>query len=197
MLLRRAYDQGILRSGYGIDSDPRMRASAAERFEGIDGFRFIEPAQVLDTIAPKSCDLALCTEMLEHIWDPSAVLDVIARCCRPGARVVITAPIEVGPSLLGKQFGRYLAGLRRPYGYEPYTVRELVLAGLFWNPRAFPSSHRQEGVPVEATGHKGFDYRELQSLIRERMDVERTVFSPLPVLGSILNSTVMWKCRAR
>jgi SAM-dependent methyltransferase len=193
MILRRAHDAGIVRAGFGVDSDPAMRESAAATFAGIEGFRFVSPEELPTVVPPGSCDLAICTEALEHIPNPNLILDQMVRYCRPGASAIVTVPIEVGPSLLGKQLGRYLAGLRRPYGHESYTVRELVSAALLWNTRAFESSHSQEGA--EATGHKGFDFRDIEAALRARMQIERTVYSPLPGFGSLLNSTVMWRCR--
>jgi len=195
MILRRAQEAGIARSGYGVDSDPAMRESAAANFAGVDGFRFVAPDELAAAVPEASCDLAICTETLEHVPDPAGILDQIVRCCRPGARVIVTVPIEVGPSLLGKQLGRYFAGLRRPYGYETYTARELISAALLWNVRAFESSHVRNDVVM--TGHKGFDFREVEAALRARMQIERTVYSPLPTLGPLMNSTVMWRCRTR
>jgi SAM-dependent methyltransferase len=193
MILRRAYDRGIINAGYGIDSDPAMRESAAKTFAGIPGFRFLDPREIAEVIPPASCELAFCTETLEHVQDPAVVLDAICACCRPGARLVITVPIEVGPSLIGKQVGRYLAGLRRPYGYESYRLSELFSAGVLWNPRGFESSHLHDDAVVKA--HKGFDFRDVEKQLRKRVAIERTVFSPLPLLGPLLNSTVMWQAR--
>lgn len=48
MILRRAYDRGIVRGGYGIDNEPEMRESAAQTFAGIDGFRFVDPEALAD-----------------------------------------------------------------------------------------------------------------------------------------------------
>src|SRR5262249_61834330 len=125
-------------------------------FAGIDGFRFLDPAELAGAVSPGSCDLAICTETLEHVPDALPILDAICTSCRPGARVVITVPIEVGPSLVGKQVGRYLAGLRRPYGYESYTLPELFSAGVLWNARGFESSHTPPGATM--VGHKRFDF---------------------------------------
>jgi SAM-dependent methyltransferase len=193
MILRRAYDAGIVRGGFGVDNDPVMRASGEQAFAGVDGFRFIDPAELESVVQPGTCDLAICTETLEHVPEPLRVLDAIVRYCRPGACVVITVPIEVGPSLIGKQLGRYLAGLRRPYGGEPYKLSELFSAAVLWDPRAFESSHVRPDVLFK--GHKGFDYREIEVAIAARMRIERTIFSPFPPLAHLLNSTVMWRCR--
>ena len=193
MILRRAQEAGIARSGYGVDADPAMRESAAATFAGIEGFRFVSPEELATVVPPGSCDLAICTETLEHVPNPGLILDQIVRYCRPGARVVITVPIEVGPSLLGKQIGRYFAGLRRPYGYEAYTMRELASAALLWDTRSFDSSHADKDAV--STGHKGFDFRDVEAALRARMQIEQSVYSPLPGFGSMLNSTVMWRCR--
>src|SRR5450631_1285187 len=193
MILRRAYDAGIVARGYGVDSDPSMRESAAATFAGIGGFRFIDPEEIDRAIPAGSCDLAICTETLEHVPNPEPILDAVVRCCRPGACVVVTVPIEVGPSLIGKQLGRFLAGIRRPYGYEGYQLRELFSAAVLWNARGFESSHLQKDAPV--TGHKGFDFRHIEVALRARMHIEQTVCSPFPALGQVLNSTVMWRCR--
>jgi SAM-dependent methyltransferase len=195
MILRRAYDRGIVRGGYGVDNDAGMRESAAATFAGIEGFRFIDTDELAKVVAPGSCDLAICTEALEHIPNRAAIFDAVTRCCRPGGDVLITVPIEVGPSLVGKQVGRYLANLRRPYGYESYRLRELFSAAVLWDPHAFDSSHTDTGAT--STGHKGFDFRDVERDLRDRMDVQRTVYSPFPAFGALLNSTVMWRCRTR
>jgi SAM-dependent methyltransferase len=192
-IMRRAYDAGIVAGGFGIDNDPAMRASAAETFANIDGFRFIDPAELERAVPPGTCDLAICTETLEHVSNPEVILDAAVRYCRPDACVLVTVPIEVGPSLLGKQLGRYLAGLRKPYGYETYRLRELYAAAFRWDARAFDSSHAHGGDDFK--GHKGFDFRDVERALRARMRIERTLYSPFPLLGPMLNSTVMWRCR--
>ena len=193
LVLRRAHTLGIVRGGYGVDNDPAMREAAAQTFAGVEGFRFIDPSALAETVPAGSCDLAICTETLEHVQSHEVILDAIVRCCRPGACVVVTVPIEVGPSLVGKQVGRYFAGLRRPYGYEPYRLDELFSAAVLWDTRAFDAGRRRD--EISSNGHKGFDYREVESAIRARMSIEQTVFSPLPGTGALLNSTVMWRCR--
>ena len=52
MILRRAYDRGIVRGGYGVDSAPKMRQSAAATFAGIDGFEFLHPDDLEKIVAP-------------------------------------------------------------------------------------------------------------------------------------------------
>ncbi len=78
-----------------------MRESAAATFAGIDGFHFLHPDDLAKTVPTGTCDLAMCTEALEHIPNRATILDAVSRFCRPGADVLITVPIEVGPEPAG------------------------------------------------------------------------------------------------
>lgn len=192
LLLHRAYQLGSLEAGVGVETAPERVAACEQRFAGVPQFSFCTPEDLDRHVAPRSCDLAICTETLEHVASAGAVLDRILACCAAGARLVVSVPIEVGPALLLKQVGRYLANLAAPYGYERYRVRELLSAALLRDASAFPSSHRGER-PLR--GHKGFDYRAVEALLRERTCIERTVLSPFPRLGPSLNSSIFWVCR--
>ncbi len=202
-LLRSAYNQGLISSGIGVDTADYMLAACHELFAEVPGFQFCRPRDVVKTIAPHSCDLAMCTETLEHVIDPEAALEQILSYCKPDAHLIISVPIEVGPSLLVKQAGRYLANLKGAYGYERYTPQELFTATVLWDATRFPSSH---SIPVDeiseeslegasGRGHKGFDYRKIEQLLQQKLTIQQRVFSPFPLLGNLFNSTVIWICR--
>jgi SAM-dependent methyltransferase len=75
--------------GYvGVDVSPA--AVEAARARGFDA-RVIEDAGALP-FAEETFDGALCTEVLEHLFDPLAALEEIRRVLRPGATVVVTVP---------------------------------------------------------------------------------------------------------
>jgi len=42
--------------------------------------------------ADETFDLVLCTEVLEHLRDPAAAVDVLVRLCDSGGRILITVP---------------------------------------------------------------------------------------------------------
>ena len=118
--------------------------------------------------------------------------------CAPGGLVVVSVPIETGPSLVGKQLVRALAGLR---GHGDYAHRERyspieMLRGALGLPveRVVFHGHGSEGT-FPYYGHKGFAWRDVQREIAERMVIERRMFSPLPWAGSALNSQVWFVCR--
>lgn len=192
-LLRTLYDRQLCKTGFGIDVADYMLEACRDMFVDVSGFQFITPDQGLQTIATQSCDLVLCTETLEHVDNPVKALDDILGYCQPGAQVVISVPIEIGPALLFKQFGRYLANLKGNYGYETYTSQELFSSVVRWDVSSFPSTHTDEAATYRS--HKGFDYRKLKGLLATKLVIQRELFSPFPWFGSLLNSTVTWLCR--
>jgi len=193
-ILREAYDRGLISFGVGVDTSEPALAECATRFASAAGLRCASPADLPSLVEDASCDLAICTETLEHVQDPRSFIDMMLRYVRPGGEILVTVPIEVGPSLLLKQFGRHLANRTTgAYGSEPYSARELVSAAVFWDARSFPSSH----LDSQATmwGHKGFDYRTIEALFAPQIEVVERVFTPFPPLGPYANSTVMWRGR--
>ena len=73
-------------------------------------------------------DLVVCMEVLEHVIDPAAVVERLARLLAPGGRLLVSVPVETGLPLLFKQAARRVAGWRGIGDYPgvtPYTAGEL------------------------------------------------------------------------
>ena len=191
-LLKNAYDRGVITSGIGVDVDPTMLSASQEIFADIPNFNFFHVRDITEKIPPHSCDLIFCTETLEHVDNAETALERMLECSKPNAKMIISVPIELGPSLLVKQVGRYLANFKGGYGYERYSPRELFSAAILWDTNSFPSSHSLNELNK---AHKGFDYRSLQNLLQTKVTIDRTIFSPFSGLGNLLNSTVIWICR--
>ena len=52
-----------------------------------------------------------------------------------------------------------------------------------------------DGRVFSFTGHKGFNWRRLERVIGRRFEIERRLFTPMRLLGPILNSQVWFVCR--
>jgi 2-polyprenyl-3-methyl-5-hydroxy-6-metoxy-1,4-benzoquinol methylase len=173
-----------------------MLVQARAGFSGVAHFDFCSVAEMEQKAPLGAFDLACCTETLEHVRNPGEILDQLIARLRPGGLLLVSVPIEIGPALLIKQAGRFVANRKRTYGYETYTLGELVLAGVLRDTESFPNSHNGgEGLGNPMTGHRGFDFRKVEKLVRDRAEVERTLFSPVPMLGPAFNSTVLWLAR--
>ena len=103
--------------------------------------------------------------------------------------------METGPALIGKQLYRRLAARRGLEGYrerETYTARELrtmlVAGGGTSIERPVYRGSFASGEPNVYHGHKGFNWRALRHRLAADFIVRKTRFSPVPLLGPLLNS---------
>jgi hypothetical protein len=119
---------------------------------------------------------------MEHVTelDVPKIVDWLARMKVP---TLITVPNEVGPALVVKNLGSALMGYRR---HREYRIQDTLNAAL----------GRMERLRAHGTGHLGFDWRWLLSVLKQRFTVEvRT--SPLPVVPRSLAPSIFFYCWPR
>jgi SAM-dependent methyltransferase len=180
----------------GAEVDAALAADAARRFADDAGLRFVHTSALAGE-ADGSFDVAVCMEVLEHCT-PSAVDQVagdLRRLIAPGGTVIVSVPVETGPALVGKQLYRRLAAARGLEGYrdrETYSARELaamLVAGAGTSiERPVYRSTFPSGEPNVYHGHKGFNWRALRRRLSADFVVREMRFSPIPLLGPLLNS---------
>lgn len=193
------------RAACGWDVDPGQIAECRKRLGHLPGVTFdvVPMPEARRPIPdPRSWDVITCMEVLEHCVEPERrrVLDVLAGLVRPGGSIVISVPLEIGPSVAGKQLFRALAGWRRLGDYEHrerYSAVEMVRSVLGRRVARVAFEGRSESGPYRYYGHKGFDYRELAGEIAERFTIRERLFSPTPWLGPALNSQIWFVCGTR
>lgn len=180
----------------GAEVDAALAAEAAARFAGEPGLRFVHTGAL---VAEKdaSFGVAVCMEVLEHCT-PDAVDRVLAdlrRLVANDGTVIVSVPVETGPALVGKQLYRALAARRGLEGYrerETYTPGELakmlVAGGGTRIERPVYHSQFPSGEANVYHGHKGFNWRALRRRLADDFIIRETRFSPVPLLGPLLNS---------
>jgi 2-polyprenyl-3-methyl-5-hydroxy-6-metoxy-1,4-benzoquinol methylase len=186
----------------GADIDAAQTADDARRLRGLP-LSFV-PVSALDAAHTAAYDVVTCMEVLEHCLDDERRRGVaeLRRLVRPGGVVVISVPIEVGPSLPAKQLGRALAAwrnlgdYRHRETYDPLEMARMVFATRETSiARPTYAAAAAEGRVYHYAGHKGFNWRVLRGELERRFAIERTAFSPIPWLRSLLNSQVWFVCR--
>jgi SAM-dependent methyltransferase len=188
----------------GVDVDPKQTADCARRFAHVPGLSFMLTEDLADPCHDGGYGLVVCMEVIEHCTEEKIreVLRDLRRLLAPDGRVIISVPVEIGPSLLGKQLIRMLAGWRGlgDYRYrETYTWSELwkmVFAGAdtaITRP-AYPVEFAR-GRPGFYHGHKGFNWRTLRRRLQRHFQIERTCFSPLGWLRGYCSSQVWFICK--
>jgi 2-polyprenyl-3-methyl-5-hydroxy-6-metoxy-1,4-benzoquinol methylase len=190
----------------GADIDPSQVRSCASRFTSMPGVTFALTDDLSDAKHAGAYDLVTCMEVLEHCLEDKivGVVSDLRRLVNSNGTVLISVPVEIGPSLLGKEIIRTLAAWRRcgDYQYkETYRFRELCT--LFFADastrinrpvlRADFSAER----PNFYHGHKGFNWRALRERLDGSFDVSATRFSPLGWLGGYVSSQAWFICKPR
>ena len=199
----------------GLDVDPKQIAECQARLGHLPGVGFgltrpaSLPAPRVSTAAsraPRSAspvwDVVTCMEVLEHCLEDERrrVIDELRRLVSPGGMVIVSVPIEIGPTLAGKHLVRLIAGLRGLGDYshrERYSPIEIVrsIAGL--RIARVPIEGDGPDGPYRYYGHKGFDYRDVGRELSDRFTIVRRVYSPMRLLGPVLNSQAWFVCTPR
>ena len=201
-----ALNHDLFRETLGADIDVDQVRDCATRLAGVPGVRFVSIEALHDASYDGRYDAVVCMEVLEHCpsdVQPQVLAD-LARLVRRDGIVVISVPIEIGPTLAIKQAVRAVAaatGLTEYAQRERYRVSEFVRMAL-----ATAATRIERPVTVAATGsgasvryhgHKGFNWKTLQRLIESVLVIERRLYSPLPLSRAWLNSQVWFVCRKR
>jgi 2-polyprenyl-3-methyl-5-hydroxy-6-metoxy-1,4-benzoquinol methylase len=196
--------QDLFPRALGVDVAGDQIADCAVRFAGVPGTTFLTTDRLDDDAHAGRYDVVVCMEVLEHCPDDIQVevLDRIRRVTAAGGTLVVSVPIEIGPTVMAKQAARALVALGglKEYStrerYAPAELMRMVFAG------ADTPFTREEyrgdaggGRSSRFTGHKGFNWRKFERVVASRFDVQRRLFSPMPLMGSLLNSQVWFVCK--
>jgi SAM-dependent methyltransferase len=196
--------QDLFPEALGVDADGDQIADCALRFASVPGISFLIAERLSAPAHRGRYDIAVCMEVLEHCPDDiqPIVLDQLREVVSPGGTLIVSVPIEIGLPLVAKQTARALiaiGGLKEYSTRERYSAAELSRMLFAGAATAFPRDEyvgtAGGGRSTRYTGHKGFNWRALERTIASRFTIERRLFSPIPVLGSLLNSQVWFVCR--
>ena len=172
-----------------------------ERLGDLAGVRFAHDARSRAG-RERAWDVVTCMEVLEHCIEPERrrVIGELARLVRAGRQRRSSAcRSRAGPSLAGKQFFRALAGLRRSGRLRApralFAGRDAAVERRPARSRVPVEGHGADG-PYSYYGHKGFEWRDARARDRRAaLTIERGCFTPMPVLGPLLNSQAWFVCR--
>ncbi|HEV3257743.1 MAG TPA: class I SAM-dependent methyltransferase [Gemmataceae bacterium] len=190
----------------GADVDPKQTADCTRRFAGVPGLCFVLTEDLSAPCHSGTYGVLFCMEVLEHCTEDKlhAVLDDMRRLLAPDGTAVVSVPVETGPSLLGKQIVRRVAGWR---GLGDYRYRETYRTREFWKmvfagdgtaiQRPVYRADVVAGRPMFYHGHKGFNWRALRHRLQAYFRVEQTRFSPLGWLGGYFSSQAWFICKPR
>jgi hypothetical protein len=137
-------------------------------------------------------------EPQEHVPDAvvDAVLTDLRRLCAPDGRVIISVPVEIGPSFILKQTIRALAAHRGTSSYqlhERYSARNA--ARMLFAGRETVVPRRAFNVDgTEFYSHFGFNWRYMRDWVSQYLRVDRTLFTPVGAFGGLVSSQAYFVC---
>lgn len=187
--------------GCGADITPDQIYDCRVRLSSRKNLRFSLVRELTGTDQDGAYDVVTCMETLEHCTDPfvEVVLGDLDRLCAPGGRVIISVPIEVGPSFLLKQAIRTLAGWRGLGDYrhyETYSMRDAVKM-LFAGRDTFIQRPVYGGPESPTHSHYGFNWRRMRVRVAHHFRIQRTLFSPVGFLGGWVSSQAWFVCQSK
>jgi SAM-dependent methyltransferase len=180
---------------FGVGAEPfrtqvedcrrRFHVESRLSFVSVDTLRRDEHRGIYDGV--------FCMEVLEHLVSWESEIELMSTLLADHGKLIISVPVEVGPSLIAKQIVRRIAGWRR-VGHYPgtssYSLRELA-SSVF----AGPAQHIPRPIFDTGTGpfhdHKGFNWMVLRERIRRDFVIERCLASPFTWLGPQI-ATQVW-----
>ncbi len=186
-------------AGVGAEVDPGLVTDCRERYADIAKLSFVI-VEDLAEYPDESFDTVFCMEVLEHCTRDAVerVLGDIHRLVSRSGVVVISVPIETGPSLILKQAARAVLArtVRGDYALrETYSVSEMLK--MLAPGEASPVARPVYGSPRAGYhGHKGFNWRALRRRLSVDFEIIEQQYSPVGA-HPWLNSQVWLICRRR
>jgi SAM-dependent methyltransferase len=185
----------------GADIAEDHLADNRVRFGHLPGIRFLHTGALAAPEHAGEYGLVTCMETLEHCLPDEAerVLADLVRCCAPDGLVIISVPIEIGPSFLIKGAARTAAawrGLSDYKYYERYTLGNalrMIFAGAdtrLERPRYGPPG-------AQYHSHYGFNWRALRREVEKHLALDRVAFSPFGFSGGWISSQAWFVGRPR
>jgi SAM-dependent methyltransferase len=184
--------------GHGVDVNVGQVEDCASRLAELSNLTFSVPEGLADQDYDGAFDVITCMETLEHVPDTvvDAVLTDLRRLCAPGGRVIISVPVEIGPSFIVKQTIRALAKRRGNSSYnldEHYGARDA--AKMFFAGRHTAVPRRAFNVDgTEFYSHFGFNWRHMRDWVSQYLKVDRTLFTPVGGFGGLVSSQAYFLC---
>lgn len=196
----------LFRETTGTDVDVEQLRDCGRRLSSVPDVRFSSLDDLRQPDYAGYFDAVVCMEVLEHCpsdVQPHVLAD-LASFVRSHGVVIISVPIEIGPTLALKQAvraGAAATGLIEYEDRERYRISEFMRMLLARTTsqieRRATISINAHGDTVRYHGHKGFNWRALTGVIESTFVIERRLYSPIPFTGPWLNSQVWFVCRKR
>lgn len=159
---------------------PNLLSEARQNLISVSGVEFCHDIRSVES---GTLDLVFCLEVFEHLpaKETSDALQTIYDLLKPGGKIVIGVPVEIGFPALYKGIFRMF----RRYGAFDASIKNVTLSVLWHPPKIRPISEIAPGLRFHFE-HMGFDFRELREKLSNYFQLDRISASPFATFGSWL-----------
>jgi len=167
----------------GIDTNINFFQFATSRYGQANNFRMFNASFLDETFLASlgHFDLAFALETMEHIG-PCAAESLARTMINLGVeKFICSVPIETGPPVALKNIGSLLCGYGRHIEYS--------FADTWW-----AALGRLDKVRAHDGGHRGFDWRELSSMLSIYYPRKKASLLPFSHLPAWLNTSAFFVC---
>lgn len=170
------------------EPEPEMREQLSENLAEIQNAN-VRIVGSLDDIGNMKFDLVTALEVLEHLPLPERTkfYEVLAKHLTPGGSCLIEVPIEYGPVLFLKEFGRRFLKNRK----SDYTPHELFMAGTFGIIQDSEGRYDTADTRSFIIPHRGFDINKFTRELQKIGDIRPLKNSPFPGLPRWVNQCTL------
>ena len=180
----------------GAEIDSNLVELGRKRFASHPEISFVLQSDLKGPAHQGAYDAVVCMEVFEHLVDPDHFLELLHGFLKPGGRLLLSVPVEIGLPVLVKQTVRKVAGWRKIGDYAstlPYTWAELFRSVFAGPEQHIVRPRHPTGGGFEVHCHKGFNWRNLQRRIEKRFHLRSVSGSPVSWLPSLLASQVWFE----
>ena len=136
----------------------------------------------------KYFDYILCAEVLEHFSARNIIehLKTFEKILAKDGKVLISVPVEIGFGGFCKNIARwFIGGLHEGLGVQS-AIKSFFGLPIYRGDNFYISSHT------------GFSHKQLEYLIIDTgWEIEKKFYSPLPIVGAIVNSQIYFEITRR
>ncbi|MGW3176086.1 methyltransferase domain-containing protein [Streptomyces sp. NPDC001153] len=150
-------------------------------------FPELKYAESLDSVASHSVDVLTAFEVCEHLYDEEVdtLLKDASRILDRNGALVISVPIMYGLAIVPKVSNWMIRSRSLRSEYRPSDVLKAMVGMRVSRPQN------------PRTTHKGFDFRELREVVRERFHIDAVHLSPVRHAPWWLSSQCFMICRPK
>ena len=154
---------------------PDLLSEAKQNLNNIEKISFHNN---INDVLSETIDIIFCLEVFEHLPPEESLnaIKSILRLLKPGGKIIIGVPVEIGFASLYKGAFR----MARRYGNFDANIKNVLSSAMYHPPKVRPVAEIAPGFKYHHD-HMGFDFRQLKIMIEVDFNICKVSTSPFNI----------------